>query len=191
MNDRPPEPMLGSATPTDEPQERSLASTVGWIATMIDEGRLSTGDVAELRRVDPEEPFTPALWKLLLANPIQENGFAPRGDDEERETQWSALLMGMAMTAGLHNLKIPLGTALAESGFSPIRFERLMRHTGVELFTDLRRMASYLASKSQPASWTDVAYLLFLQEGEAALKTRRSIARRYYQALQRLEKSSS
>lgn len=164
-----------------ESAQPTVRSVVGRIAHAI-EHQLPTGDVAELRRVSADEPYTPALWKLLLSSDIPESWLAGP-DRDEKERRWAALFMGMAIVAGLHEPAVPLGRALAEAGWSELRFVRLMRGRGDGLFKQVRRVARYLNSKSQPADWADVAQLLLNQQGEWAEKHRRRISRHYYRAL--------
>ena len=142
------------------------------------EGGISTGDLAELRRIDPEEPFTPALWKVLLK-------YVPDDDrlSEEQERQWAILLMAMAHCVGLHKPGASFGAALAEAGWSELRFVRLMEAEGDHLVKQIRRLAKYLSSKNQEADWSDAAWLLFVQEGKKATKIRQNIARDYYKRL--------
>lgn len=164
--------------------ENTIQSVIGKIAYAM-EDHLSSGDLAQLRRVSPDAPYTPALWKVLLTYVPESWTKGPKQD--EKELRWSALLMGMAMTTGLHNPNTPLGRALVEAGWSELRFVRLMQVRGDDLIKDVRRLASFLASKSQPADWSDVAQLLFNQEGEWAERHRRRIARDYYRALYQQE----
>ena len=91
----------------------------------------------------------------------------------------------------VHNQSIPLGRALVQAGWSELRFVRLMQVRGDDLVKDVRRLASFLASKSQTADWSDIAQLLFNQEGEWAERHRRRIARDYYKALYEREKDAS
>lgn len=171
---------MSSPCPSEETQQATLDSVVARVAQAI-EHQLSTGDVAELRRISPEEPYTPALWKLLLAHvPESWTGGAQR---DEKERRWAALFMGMALTTGLHNPGLPLGRALVAAGWSELRFVQLMRDRGTGLVERVRRLAHYLAGKSQQANWADIAQLLFNQEGEWAERHRRHIARDYYRAL--------
>lgn len=171
-----------------------LTATVHEIAGYLSRdpyaGGISTGDLAELRRIDPEEPFTPALWKILLE-------YHPNHEalDEEDERRWALLLMAMGNCAGLHNRSVSFGAALAEAGWSELRFVRLMDATGDSLVKHLRRLSQYLASKDQPADWSDAAWLLFVQrddEGkrEKANEIRQNIARDYYQRSYALENQS-
>lgn len=170
----------------DENFDAFLGRTVGKLNALFQgDGGLSTGDMAELRRVEPDEPYTPALWKLMMDLDLEGT---PRWlSQEQRETRWAALLMGMAMTAGLHDYNEPLGAALARAGWSELRFVRLLRSRGTRLVEEIRRMAQYLGSKDERANWVDVGRLLFSQEGSPADSYRRNIARHYYRALYQKE----
>ena len=113
----------------------------------------------------------------------------PKQDEKER--LWAALLQGMAMTAGLHIPNARLGRALVQAGWSELRFVRLMQARGDVLVKEVRRLASFLSSKSQTVDWSDIAQLLFNQEGEWAERHRRRIARDYYKTLYQQEKDAS
>jgi CRISPR system Cascade subunit CasB len=172
------------ATATDT----TVNSVVSKIAYAI-EHYLSNRDLAQLRRVSPQVPYTPALWKVLLTYvPASWTGGSKQ---DEIELCWSNLLMGMAMTAGLHDPSVPLGRALVHAGWSELRFVRLMEARGDNLVKNMRRLASFFASKSQQANWSDVAQLLLNQEEEWAEFHRRRIARSYYSALYQQEKDTS
>jgi CRISPR system Cascade subunit CasB len=166
----------------------SVRSVVGKIAYAM-EHYLSNGDLAQLRRISPEEPYTPALWKMLLTYVPESWTRGPK--QEEKESQWAALLQGMAMTTGLHDPNVSLGKALVATGWSELRFVRLMQARKNDLFKEMRRLASFLASKSQTADWSDIAQLLFNQQGEWAEHHRRRIARDYYHALYQQEKDTA
>jgi len=168
--------------------EASVRSVVGKIAYAM-EHYLSNGDLAQLRRISPEEPYTPALWKMLLTYVPESWTRGPK--QEEKESQWAALLQGMAMTTGLHDPNVSLGKALVAAGWSELRFVRLMQARGDDLFKEVRRLASFLASKAQTTDWSDVAQLLFNQQGEWAERHRRRIARDYYHALYQQEKDTA
>lgn len=164
----------------DRPKQ--FASSIGKMAKlMATEDALSTGTLAELRRVSSKNPFTPALWNLLLDLDEAE----PWGglDRDVYERRMATLAMGMAVCAGLHDYKTPLGEALAEAGWSKLRFVRLMEARGETLEKHIRRMAQYLASKSQSANWVDVGWLLLGQDWKTADKTRLRISRSYYGTL--------
>jgi len=155
---------------------------VGTIAGMMkQDGALSTGELADLRRISPDQPFTPALWRILMMQDLDNS--PPWIRQELWERRWATLFMGMAHSAGLHNYSISLGAALAEAGWSELRFVQLMRAKDETLETYLRRVAQFLSSKNQEANWTDVARLLFFQSGDAGERIRLSISRDYYSRL--------
>lgn len=159
---------------------------VGKIATMLQQdGALSTGEKADLRRISPDQPYTPALWRVLLMMDLNESpGWISQ---EQWERRWATLLMGMAHSAGLHSYKVSLGEALAGAGWSELRFVQLMRAKDERLETHVRRVSQYLSSKNQKANWTDIARLLFFQSGEAGENVRLSISRAYYSTLYKNE----
>lgn len=170
------------ATGASEDRPQKLARSIGKMARMMaTDGALGTGALAELRRISPQKPFTPSLWRLLLDLDEAE----PWGGLERNiyERRMATLAMGMAFCAGLHSYKVPLGRALAEAGWSELRFVRLMEARGETLETLIRRMAQFLASKSQPANWVDVGWLLIGQDWDSAEETRLRIARSYYGTL--------
>lgn len=156
-----------------------LTSTVHSIARYLNrgehEGGISTGDLAELRRINPDKPYTPALWKILFDHVPDHDQLSP-----SRERRWAMLLQAMATCVGLHEPSMDFGAALAEAGWSELRFVRLMEARGDNLDKQLRRLAQYLASKNQEANWAEAAWLLFVQEGEHAENTRQRIAKSYY-----------
>lgn len=167
---------------TSEGFGKRLNKAVGSVAHRMQSGALSTGDLAELRRISPEAPVTPTLWRLLYELDEAE----ATGPTAER--RWATLFMGMAYCAELHDYDVPLGRALAAAGWSEVRLTRLLeeRHER-RLATRIRRMAQYLANKKQKANWADVARLLFFRSGEYAENVRLNIARAYYATLYRQE----
>jgi len=173
-------PITEDVDEEDRPQQ--FASAIGKMAKMMaTEDALGTGMLAELRRISPQRPFTPALWHLLLDLDEAE----PWGGLERNvyERRMAALAMGMAICAGLHDYKVPLGRALAEAGWSKLRFVRLMEARGETLEKHIRRMAQYLASKGQSANWVDAGWLLLGQDWSSAEETRLRISRSYYGTL--------
>lgn len=177
----PPSVQSSNSTSNESLSDR-LNRAVGKIAgRMGPDGGMSNGDIAELRRISSENPFTPALWKVLFDYDL-ENAWLGL-DQDAYERRMATLLMGMAHCAGLHDYGTPLGKALAEAGWSELRFVRLMEARGETLESLIRRLAQYLSSKGQPANWVDVAWLLLQQEGDKAGEQRLRISRKYYGAL--------
>lgn len=163
-----------------------LGKTVGRLSKMMQEGALSTGDLAELRRTSPENPFTPTLWRVLIDEGLQ---WSPDWIGQEKwERRWATLLMGMAYCNGLHDYKTPFGKALADAEWSELRFVQLLRSSDEKLEGQIRRLAQFLSSKEQKGNWAELAGLLFYQSGNAGEKVRLSLARSYYSALYAAEK---
>lgn len=169
-----------------EKEPINYGKIVGQIARMMQEdyGGLSTGEMAELRRISPEKPYTPALWRVLISFGLDETFY---GQQAEHERKWATLLMAMAHGPDLHDYNVSLGRALAEAEWSELRFAQLMRSTGKTLDVHLRRVAQFLSAKDQKINWVEVQKLLFFQEGKMADEIRLSISRDYYRAMYKAE----
>lgn len=142
------------------------------------EGGVSRADLAELRDLHTTRGHPPALWKILL-------DFVPGAGQLDLPThrRWTELIHNMAVTTGLHDPGTSLGWALAEAGWSELRFVRLMRARGGALSAHIRQVGKFLSAKGQPANWADAARLIFVQQGEPAATARLDVARRFYQRL--------
>jgi len=170
------------------PEQSTIQHVIGSVAHVM-EHVLSTGELAQLRRASPANPYTPALWRVLLTN-------VPRAwtagvNQADKERRWATILAGMAVATGLHSAHIPLGRALSTSGYSELRFVRLLQARGAQLDQETRLLARYLANKSEPADWADIARLLLHQQGQDADIVRRRIARAYYQSQYRIDRADS
>lgn len=142
------------------------------------ERELSPGDLADLRRLRPEEPASPAFWKLA-ATYLSDS--LPGGPGrEEAERRWAAVLGALANLRGLHRSDRPLGRALAEAGLSEMRLLRLLRARDAALYDVTRGVVHYLAQKAEPADLGQLAGLLLDQDGDRAEAIRRRIARAFY-----------
>ena len=118
------------ATESHETTGAGLRSVLNQIAYAIG-NVLSAGDVASLRRLQPKDPSAPAFWRVaaLYLTPA---GMLPRGGEplDAAERRWASILNAMARLTGLHRPGRRLGHALAASGFSELRFVRLLRARG-------------------------------------------------------------
>ena len=152
------------------------------------------GDLAELRRMDPDTPDAAVVWRLLaryelLGNPQVEN-------------KWALILHGIALMTptatgdetrrSAHDGAMPVGRAIFFGGdsqrsnayYSESRLNRLLTARGPILRTLLARLFRMVAAAGQPFNWREMASFV-LNEGyneEAAEQTRRRIAREYYRA---------
>lgn len=158
----------------------AVARVVGRIAHAL-QHELPAGDIAELRRLRPDDPAAPAFWKVaaLYLRPV---GFlgetGPALDRSER--RWAALLNALAHLGPLHRRGARLGRALADAGLSELRFVRLLRAHDDALLDAVRTAAQYLASKAVPADTADFAWLLLTDGNNGEQTVRRRIARDYY-----------
>ena len=181
----PVEVSMGSPASGTRPQ-RDRNSTVNSLAASIREGRLSAGDMAELRRLDPADPSSAAFWKIA-GSVLEPDGWL-RGDGEtrnEEERRWAVILRAIATLAPLHTPGRRLGAALAEGELSEVRFVRLLRARGEILRRETRTVASLLASKAVRVDLAGLAGLVLSEGGDREEDARRRIARDYYRELGR------
>lgn len=159
-----------------------LAETVHRLGSIIGT-RLPAGDVAELRRLDPECPSAPAFWKLVVGE-LEELGALRRGvpDREEQERRWAVILNALAYLGDLHRPGRGYGVALASSGFSEHRFGRLLRSRSGPLWYQARRSAQFLSSHAEPTDATGLAWLVLSEGRSDEQRARRQLARDYYRA---------
>ena len=139
------------------------------------------GDLAELRRMNPDEPDVPAFWKLAARRRLTGN--------PALESKWALVMHGIAlMTPNAHS-GTPVGRALFEGGdsgrrnafYSNLRLNRLLKAQGSTLRTLLTQLFRMLGSAGQPFDWPEMASFI-LSEGDAAEAARNEIARAYYNA---------
>lgn len=165
-------------------EAQRLTSTVGYLASLLKHGggTLTTGDIAALRRMDPRAPAS-AFFKLESYFP---EGALPSALEALpiAETRWAAIVVGLAHLGDLHRPDVPLGAALANAGFSEIRFTRLLRADGERLVDEIPALGRFLAAKGVAANFTDAARLLVSADRSDEETSRRRLARRYYAATQ-------
>ena len=174
-------------------------SLAGHIAQLAEHRR---GDLAELRRMDPDDPDAAVFWRLLAPHDLLGNSVI--------ESKWALILHGIALmtptTGGdgdartAHDGYMPVGRALflggeaqrAQAFYSESRLNRLLTARGPMLRTLLSRMFRMLASSGVSFNWREMAQYI-LNEGyneEVAEQGRRRIARDYYQAERRSAQQS-
>ncbi len=174
----------------------SLASSIAQLAER------HRGDLAELRRMDPDHPDAAAFWRLLASRDLLGNPVV--------ESKWALILHGIALmtptTGGdghertAHDGSVPVGQALFLGGeaqrkqafYSEARLNRLLTARGPMLRDLLARMFRMLATSGASFDWREMAWFI-LNEGyneDKAEQGRRSIARGYYQAERRSSQQS-
>jgi CRISPR system Cascade subunit CasB len=161
------------------PPAPSLFSLIVKINAAI-QHKLSTGDAAALRRLDPEDPSCAAFWRLS-AMYLQDQMPAHGEHRDEVERKWACIAQALAQLGSLTQNSTRLGQALREVGYSELRFTKLLRAKGPKLRVALREAARFLASKGRGASPADLAQLILSDNQNNQEKIRREIARGYYQ----------
>lgn len=164
-----------SPTPAQTP---SRAPDIAPIARMMGAQHYPNGERAALRRWAPGQPIPLAFYRLWLRHLGRE--LPPESQTEA----WMALTWGLA-TAGpdSHDPKRPWGQALAESGFSEGRLERLL-YAPEEVRLDLYMSAvRFLAAKGERFDWSEAARFLLTQDPSKRDGLNRRIANSYYSPL--------
>lgn len=168
-------------------EERGLPSVVGALSYSIDQV-LPAGDVAELRRLRPDDPSSPAFWRLCAAHLDMHlpSGEAVRGEAERR---WAVILQALAELRGLHAPRAHFGRALVDADLAEGRLLRLLRARDDALADAVRVTSHHLAATATSVDCTELAHLVLSDGRTDAEEVRRRIARDYYAQLAKKEKS--
>jgi len=167
----------------DPEDRRDWRRAVTAVAEAIRSGRLGTGETADLRRLDPEDPGSAAYWHAL-ARLVEPRDSGPAGEGDARlrwERQWAVILAGMARLP--HQAGRSLGRSLAGSGFHELRLRRLLRADGARLWDELRAAIQFLANRWDGVDWSEVAELILADPAfypDWAQRVRRRVARAYF-----------
>ena len=175
-------------------------SMAAYIAQLADHRR---GDLAELRRMDPDDPDAAVFWQILARHDLLNIG-------EPVERKWALIMHGIALmtptTGGsdnrqtAHDGRTPVGMALFLGGetqrgqgfYSESRLNRLLTARQSMLRTLLARLFRMLAASGVSFNWREMAQFI-LNEGyneDAAEQGRRRIAREYFRAARRNSQQS-
>ncbi len=184
-----------ATTPSHAATTASLARAIAELA------ELRRGDLAELRRMNPNAPDAAAFWRLMASHNLLDRGQA-------LENKWALVIHGIALMTPTssgegggtaHAGNMPVGRALFLGGeerrdqgfYSEQRLNRLLTAREAMLAVLLSRMFRMLASARVSFDWREMARLI-LSEGydeEQAERCRRHIAREYYRAEHRAAQS--
>ena len=160
----------------------TLAQTTASVARVINAEDFPTGERARLKRWSPGTAPGLAFYRFAFR-------YLPEGWERKQEA-WMTLLTAVAlMCPDPHRPDLPLGRALADTGYAEARLERLLAAEGDTLHTLLLRAARFLRAKNASCNCTDFAYLLGLRGDPQRARLR--IARDYYRELQRSQTATT
>jgi hypothetical protein len=149
-------PLQRRADPTDQ----AIATLARLIATDREEGGLSPGDRATLRRMNPAAILPPAAWRLLTL-PAVAQAIAlgtPGGKTTQRERAWAGLIAVMAEATRFS--ETPVGSILAGPPDGPPyaeqRFVHLLRARGAaDVAYEARQALHWCAAQGAFPGFTD------------------------------------
>lgn len=169
-----------TATQTDAGGQ--FASLVGRIVAIIGADHFPTGERAALKRLPPNEPPGLAFYRFW---PRYVRAETP---SDTQALDWALALSGIAlMGSNAHRPGRRLGAALAQTGYSEMRIERLLGTDDAAMRRVLfMRALRYLAAKGEPIDWVEAARWLLSAQEQREARSRR-IARDYFATQSRLE----
>ncbi len=187
-----------SPTAAHQGPARSWGEIAARFAAAMARDDFPRGDLAELRRMDPDAPNAAAFWRLLAEQNLLGNA--------DIESKWALILHGIALMTNTaesrtgHAGNMPVGRALFLGGedsrdtafFSETRLNRLLTARGPMMRTLLARMFRMMGA-GRPFDWREMARLI-LYDGsreDRAENVRRNIARSYYEAERRSQYAGS
>lgn len=184
-----------SETPVPPRESRSWGDIAVSFSGQMARADFRRGDLAELRRMNPDSPDAAAFWKLLAQYDLI--------GSHALEGKWALILHGIALMTSTgdgnartaHDGHNPVGRALYLGGesqrtsalYSETRLNRLLTARGAMLRTLLARMFRMLAAANVSFNWWEMA-MFILHDGydkQAAEQARRRIARAYYDTARR------
>lgn len=156
--------------------DNPLMKAVDALAGTLSRESFPKGDLAELRRLDPDLP-PPAFWRLLHASVQPEH----RRDDRS-ERGWAVIIQAMAIMApDIHAPGRMLGRVMAGLGATAEpRLWRLLRSRDSQLEDQVRLAARYLASKALRVDWYSLARFILAEDEERRDEVCRALARSFY-----------
>lgn len=181
----------------DLPAPRPYGQIAIGFANSLAAPDLPRGDLAALRRMDPDAPDAATFWRLMAAQDLL--------GSPSLERKWALVLHGIALmtstavqdvaSRSAHDAAAPVGRVLfhgddpsKDTGFySETRLNRLLTARGPMLRTLLARLFRMLGSAGLRFNWYQMTQLI-LNDGfdeDRAESARRSIARDYYWAADR------
>ncbi len=159
------------------------------------------GDLAQLRRMNPDNPDVPVFWRIMAQQGLLQS--------PTNEKAWALILHGIAImtpngavkSLSAHDKDMPVGKALFQGGnpnrkrpfYSEDRLRRLLIAREGMLRILLVRIFRMLASRQQPFDWAEMAWFILASPSPAERGDwrRMKIAREYYLAASRADRLDS
>ena len=138
------------------------------------------GELAELRRMNPDKPDAATFWRLMART--------NRLGCSATESKWGLILHGMALMAPNTDSATSVGRALFNGGdnqrkqayYSDFRFKRLLNARGGMLRSLLSEMFRMMRAANQPFNWYEMASFILNDDEESQEAARSQMARDYY-----------
>lgn len=164
-------PQASAQTPrSDTPP--SLAQTIARVAALLKIGAVSPGDRAALRRMQPGQPRPLTWYQFAVVAGL---------DSPDSQPDWVAIVAGMAlMSPEAHVPGRGFGTALATTGYSELRLERLLASEGQTQRLLVLRAARFLAAHRIGANWVQPAALLLARDHDRREVMRHQVATDFF-----------
>ena len=188
-------------SPADRERPRTWADIAAEFAWRMSRPNFQRGDLAELRRMNPDSPDTAVFWRMMAQQDLLGRG-------ADLENKWALVLHGIALMTptgeggrSAHDGTVPVGRALYLGGdgdrnsgyYSETRLNRLLTARGPMLRALLARLFRMTASANASFNWREMATFI-LSDGyseERAEQSRRRIAREYFSAERRITRAPS
>ena len=154
-------------TPFPQASQRRNPDLAGVLANRLLRRDVTAGDLAELRRMNPQRPAPAIFWRLMFAYRITDPD-SPQDDDVHVEQAWAHILAAIAdgtragtdAHTGPHNPAIPLGSALAQAGYQPARLDALLSANPGQTQRLATQAAQFLHSNGPGYNCSDLARLM-------------------------------
>lgn len=145
------------------------------IHSAMRKGIIGPGEMAELRRLDPQNPDRLVFWQIIVR---WVEGDLPLPDEQIQ--RWATVLQGCAVLGpDLHDPKCPLGLAMEKAGLAESRLSRLLRAPDPQFLEAAVRLCRFMRAKQKPFNWTEFAAWVLAGDRD---QFNHRIAQDYYRA---------
>ena len=151
-----------------------------FLQEIADFNHIGRGELAELRRMNPDKPDSATFWRLMART--------NRLGCSATESKWGLILHGMALMAPNVDSATSVGKAMFDGGdnqrkqayYSDFRFKRLMNARGGMLRSLLSELFRMMNAANQAFDWYEMASFI-LNDGEQSQEAARlQLSRDYY-----------